>query len=182
MRNQWLNRGTVFRGSLPHPVVVGRTGPRPGILFQISDAGRGTATGLRSMSGGGLEACYAEDRSQHTRRQSHVTRRKCRHCQCPVSRDGEPSLLHRPEDQSKCPPSSVPRATINARRSSVGRENATSKGTPFLIRYKQSIRSGCLASFPTYPRQNFPTQRAARRRHPVRRLPTDPPAPRFAAR
>lgn len=50
--------------------------------------------------------------------------------------------------QSNSRPSIVPSATIQASRSSGGRLNATSKGTPFLIRYRQSIRSGCLLSFP----------------------------------
>jgi hypothetical protein len=51
-------------------------------------------------------------------------------------------------DQSKICPSRVPMAMTYADLSSVESENATSNGTPFRTRYRQSIKTGCRASFP----------------------------------
>jgi hypothetical protein len=50
--------------------------------------------------------------------------------------------------QSKTRPSSSPSATMKARRSAGGSRKATSKGTPFRSRNRQSTRSGCRLSFP----------------------------------
>jgi hypothetical protein len=51
-------------------------------------------------------------------------------------------------DQSKLWPSKVPSTTTYAARSVEESENATSNGTPCRTRYRQSIRTGCRASFP----------------------------------
>ena len=54
--------------------------------------------------------------------------------------------------QSNRLPSSVPKTTTNASRSSLGRLKATSKGTPFRTRNSASARPECRASFPLMPR------------------------------
>ncbi len=54
---------------------------------------------------------------------------------------------HRHAAKSNCLPSSVPSAITQAARSSGGSEKATSNGTPFRTRNRQSTRSGCLLSF-----------------------------------
>ncbi len=81
--------------------------------------------------------------------------------------------------QSKCNPSSVPSATTQLKRSSDGNENATSNGTPFLTRYRQSIRSGCWLSFPGWrsPMPKAQPPKAHRPRRRCRRRPTEPPRP-----
>jgi hypothetical protein len=54
--------------------------------------------------------------------------------------------------QSNIRPSIVPSATIQASLSSTGRLKAMSNGTPFRTRNRQSTRSGCLLSFPQWPK------------------------------
>ena len=54
-------------------------------------------------------------------------------------------------DQSNTRPFKVPTATTHAKRAVGDRLKATSKGTPFMHRYKGSSRSGCRLSFPRGP-------------------------------
>jgi hypothetical protein len=63
----------------------------------------------------------------------------------------DPAFAQPYSDQSKMCPSSVPSAITNAARSVAESVNATSNGTPCRIRYRQSIRTGCRASFPRQP-------------------------------
>ena len=105
-------------------------------------------------------------------------------CMQSVNRDQRRSF-QRKERQSNSRPSIVPSATIHSSLSSAGRQKATSKGTPFLTRNRQSIRSGCPLSFPS---RRPPQERRSQAAREALRLPQQfpnhpiaPPLTRFAA-